>query len=156
MLTIGVTLALIFFNLLYVSKQLSKRFFIFLTRSWFSGKSSIEIWIVSSIFLSNSVIVLAKFSTRSGKLAFVVTYIDWIVVFFMYSLAISFISLRANGSPPVKFTFNNDFPKFFVNWSISLRESSPLKVFGSSKSIKQKEHLALHLLVIKWLLPISL
>ena len=64
-------------------------------------------------------------------------------------LAISVISFRAKGSPPVKFTFKRVFPIFLVILSISFNESSPLNVSGLSKSMKQNEHLALHLLVKK-------
>ena len=71
------------------------------------------------------------------------------VEFLIYDLAISTISFLAKGSPPVKFTFNKDPPNVQVSLSISSNDNSPLNVFGSSKSIKQKEHLALHRLVIK-------
>ena len=36
-------------------------------------------------------------------------------------------SFLANGSPPVKFMFNNELPIFFVNFSISSKLNSPLK-----------------------------
>ena len=68
----------------------------------------------------------------------------------MYFLAISVISFRANGSPPVKLTFKSDLPNVLVNCSISFYVNSPLKVSLLSKSIKQKEHLALHRFVKKW------
>ena len=71
------------------------------------------------------------------------------VEFLIYNFAISVISCLANGSPPVKLTFNKEFPNVFVSFSISSIFNSPLKVLGSSKSIKQNEHLALHLLVRK-------
>ena len=57
------------------------------------------------------------------------------------------ISFLAKGSPPVKFTFVRFGPRFFVILSISFTVNSFLNVFGLSKSIKQNEHLALHLFV---------
>ena len=62
---------------------------------------------------------------------------------------ISVSSFLANGSPPVRFMFCKLFPSVVESFSISDTLSSPLKVLGSSKSIKQKEQRALHLLVTK-------
>ena len=93
---------------------------------------------------------MAKSNILSGKLPLVVIYIDWILVFFEYNFAISKNSFRAKGSPPVKLIFNKDLPKLFVNLPISSKLSSDLKVSGLSKSMKQKEQRALHLLVKKW------
>ena len=75
---------------------------------------------------------------------------DCIVVFFIYKFAIWFISFLAKGSPPVKLTLSKELPRFLVSFSISEIVNSFSKVLGSSKSIKQNEHLALHLLVKKW------
>ena len=47
------------------------------------------------------------------------------------------------------YTKTKDLPKLLVNFSISFKVSSPLNVLGLSKSMKQKEHLALHLFVKK-------
>ena len=101
------------------------------------------------LFGKLEVIIWQNSSILSGKLPFVVIKIDSIDVFLKYLLAISMISFRANGSPPVKFTFTNDLGSFFVIISISSSVSSFINVSGLSKSIKQNEHLALHLLVKK-------
>ena len=59
------------------------------------------------------------------------------------------IIFATKGSPSVKFTFDNDLPRFLVNLLISSKDNSPLNILGSPKSIKQNEHFALYLLVMK-------